>query len=158
MDDDFWSFVGVVLFAATFGFGGYFIADDPALRYVGLGLGCTAAAAVLIAAYLAIMEELDSRRERRKFYQGRLEERLNSLEVWREEEDRTQRLNDLHERVDDLDISVAPVRNWLRIQQEIRRIFMTYEYEPISLWPLTIAFVIAAIYFYFKKGGKHGDR
>jgi len=144
MNDDFWSFVLPVAFAATWGFGGYLIADDPALRYVGLGLGSAAAAAALIAIYLVVKDELDRRRDYRKYHQNRLEERLNALEVWHEE--------------------TGPAVQTMRDQVANLEEFMIKGgkgmdyFEPVSVWPLLIALAITAVYFLFKKGARHGKQ
>jgi len=141
MSDDFWSFVGTVAFAATFGFGGYFIADDPTLRYIGLGLGMAAAAAALCAVYVVVKDDLGHRRAYRKYRQDRLEERLNDLEVWREETVPTvQTLRDQIANLEEYTIKGGKGMEY---------------FDSVSLWPLLIAFAIAALYFVFKKGARH---
>ena len=118
MKDDYWSF----------------------MRYIGLGLGYTAAAAVVITIYVGIREEFDRRRDARKYYQ-RIEERLNDVEVWHEE--------------------TAPEVQFLRdrttnLEQKERA--MGEYYQLVSSWPLIGGLIIVAVYFIVRGAKKHGDR
>lgn len=114
-----------------------FASSDPQLRMAGIVLAGCAVGAFLIGGLLDYIQEQHEAQEDRKYFNLRQQERLNDLEVWREE--------------------TAPETQFLkdRLENLEQRGKHMEVYQAVSVWPLLLGLVVSALYFLIKtKGAK----
>jgi len=91
--------------------------------------------------YWSFREEFYRRREAQKYHQNCLEERLNDVEVWREET--APEVQFLRDRITNLEQKERAVGEY---------------HQLVSSWPLIGGLIIAVVYFIVRGAKKHGDR